>query len=124
MEGVPIPAHCKYGYLSEVGEFLSLQAALGGRRWDQYYQEKYGTVAEFMKTHPEAFYQSTNGTFYRPDAPSRLPKPAATSQQPALPAPLAGPGTAVIVPTGVATHSHADISPQLPPALLVIVLFD
>ncbi len=76
---------------------LPVQASLGGRRWDQAYQAKYGSVADFMRTHPEAFYQSANGAFYRPEAPARLP-PASNA------ASSAGTSTALIIPPGAFTH--------------------
>jgi hypothetical protein len=60
---------------------LLVQASLGGRRWDQAYQAKYGSVADFMRTHPEAFYQRFNGAFYRPDAPARMPPVHDTNTQ-------------------------------------------
>ncbi|CAL8466781.1 g6317 [Coccomyxa elongata] len=86
-------------------DYQRLEAALGGRRWDHLYQPKYGSVPDFMRTHPEAFYQTPNGAFYRPDAPARLPAVQASSSQHmgASPASAAGgPSTALIIPPGTA----------------------
>jgi hypothetical protein len=50
-----------------------VQAKLG-TTWDQCYKAIYGSVSDFMRTHPESFYQRNDGAFYRPDAPSRPPQ--------------------------------------------------
>lgn len=84
-----------------------VQAALGSRRWDHLYQPKYGSVPDFMRTHPEAFYQTPNGAFYRPDAPARMPVVQASSSQ-HMGAPTAsaagGPSTALIILPGASSY--------------------
>ncbi|BDA40931.1 probable reticulocyte-binding protein 2 homolog a at N-terminal half [Coccomyxa sp. Obi] len=102
-------------------DYQRLEAALGGRRWDHLYQPKYGSVAEFMRTHPEAFYQSPNGAFYRPDAPARTPAvQAATSQHLGAPTASAagGPSTALIIPQGTA---NPPVVPKRPAVISAIV---
>lgn len=82
---------------------LTLLQAKLGIKWDQSYKGIYGTVADFMRTHPEAFYQRTDGAFYRPDAPARQLAPVAA------PIPPRPTSTAHVVPAGM--HYCDKLSP-------------
>ena len=53
--------------------------------WNKMFRAKYGSIPEFLRAHPEAFYRCANDTsaFYRPEAPARLPAPSAWPAMPA-----------------------------------------
>jgi hypothetical protein len=51
-----------------------VQGVIGAGSWAAQYSALYGSVPDFLRTHPEAFYQrKADGAFYRPNAPARLP---------------------------------------------------
>ena len=60
-----------------------MQRALWPNGWETHYHEKHGTVADFLRAHPQRFLQRLDDqAFYRPDpaivfgsAPLELPPP-------------------------------------------------
>lgn len=82
----------------------ALQGVIGPGMWATAYQTRYGSVPDFLRTHPEAFYQrKADGAFYRPDAPARLP--------PQQPPPKAAPAVATAAITPAAPHARGMAMP-------------
>ena len=91
------------------------QSVIGAGKWAQLYQARYrGSVADFLRTHPEAFFQrKADGAFYRPDPPARHPQQPLPHAQPQPQAAVAvTPAAPVITPP--ASRARTLPAPSLP----------